>query len=145
MLLGATNEELAAFFDVAVSTIGKWLAEIPEFATAVRSGKTMADAEVASSLYRRANGCSVPATKIFMVEETITENMGGESVTTATKRERYVPYTEHYPPDTGAAFIWLKNRQPGRWRDKIEHEHSASTELLQILEEAGERAKRDAQ
>ena len=29
-----------------------------------------------------------------------------------------VPYTEHYPPDTAAAFIWLKNRQSGKWRDR---------------------------
>ena len=30
--------------------------------------------------------------------------------------------TKHYPPDTAAAFIWLKNRQG--WRDKQELEHS---------------------
>ena len=28
-----------------------------------------------------------------------------------------VHYTEHCPPDVGAAFIWLKNRDPKRWRD----------------------------
>lgn len=28
--------------------------------------------------------------------------------------------TKHYPPDTVAAFIWLKNRQPKLWKDKIE-------------------------
>lgn len=27
---------------------------------------------------------------------------------------------KHYPSDTVAAFIWLKNRQPEKWRDKIE-------------------------
>lgn len=27
---------------------------------------------------------------------------------------------KHYPPDTGAAFIWLKNRQPHKWKDKVE-------------------------
>jgi hypothetical protein len=26
--------------------------------------------------------------------------------------------TKHYPPDTTAAIFWLKNRQPGKWRDK---------------------------
>ena len=39
---------------------------------------------------------------------------------TAIKSEHIVPYTEHFPPDTAAAFIWLKNRQPDRWRDKKE-------------------------
>ncbi len=27
---------------------------------------------------------------------------------------------KHYPPDTTAQIFWLKNRQPGRWRDKQE-------------------------
>ena len=32
-------------------------------------------------------------------------------------------YIEHYPPDTTAAIFWLKNRQPGKWRDKKEVEN----------------------
>ncbi|MOA55620.1 hypothetical protein D3C78_1794470 [compost metagenome] len=36
-------------------------------------------------------------------------------------REEYV---EHYPPDTPAASLWLRNRQPAKWRDKIQTEHS---------------------
>lgn len=27
---------------------------------------------------------------------------------------------KHYPPDPAAASLWLRNRQGGRWRDKIE-------------------------
>ncbi len=27
---------------------------------------------------------------------------------------------KHYPPDTTAGIFWLKNRQPGKWRDKQE-------------------------
>ena len=34
-----------------------------------------------------------------------------------------VHYTEHCPPDVGAAFIWLKNRDPDRWRDVQNVEH----------------------
>jgi hypothetical protein len=34
-----------------------------------------------------------------------------------------VHYTEHCPPDVGAAFIWLKNRDPERWRDVQNVEH----------------------
>lgn len=30
--------------------------------------------------------------------------------------------TKHYPPDTAAAFIWLKNR--AGWRDKQDIEHT---------------------
>ena len=28
------------------------------------------------------------------------------------------------PPDTAAAFIWLKNRRRGQWRDRHEIEHT---------------------
>jgi hypothetical protein len=34
-----------------------------------------------------------------------------------------VHYEEHRPPDVGAAFIWLKNRDPDRWRDVQNVEH----------------------
>ena len=37
-LLGATNEELASFFDVVRSSIDNWIASHPEFAKAVHDG-----------------------------------------------------------------------------------------------------------
>ena len=39
------------------------------------------------------------------------------------KKPVVVHYTEHLPPDVGAAFIWLKNRDPDRWRDVQNVEH----------------------
>ena len=36
----------------------------------------------------------------------------------------YAPYREHVPPDTTAAIFWLKNRDPARWRDAWQVEHS---------------------
>jgi ssDNA-binding replication factor A large subunit len=30
------------------------------------------------------------------------------------------PIIKHYPPDTAAASLWLRNRQPDKWRDKPE-------------------------
>ena len=103
-LLGATNDELADFFDVATSTIHYWRNNFPQFSDAIKRGKEKADAEVAQSLYRRALGYSHEEEKVF--------NNNGEIVTHITNK--------HYPPDTAAAFIWLKNRQPNKWRDKHE-------------------------
>jgi hypothetical protein len=103
--LGATNEEIAEFFEVAVSTIHEWRAEYPAFSDALKAGKATADAEVAHKLFRRATGYSHQATKFFMFEgAVITED-----------------FTERYPPDTTACIFWLKNRRPDLWRDKIEH------------------------
>ena len=102
-LLGAKNEQLAEFFDVAVSTVSLWMNEHEEFSEAIKKGRVQADAEIAHALYHRAKGYSHDAVKIFNDKDTgVTQ----------------VPYTEHYPPDTAAAFIWLKNR--AGWRDKQE-------------------------
>src|SRR3974377_1285199 len=84
-LLGATDEEMAAFFGVATSTFYLWQRKHPEFRTAVKDGKLVADAAVAESLYKRALGYSHKAVKIVAEAKTGTQHI--------------VPYTEQYPPD----------------------------------------------
>lgn len=100
--LGATDKELADFFEVSESTLGNWKAAHPEFLVSLKRGKTLADAEVATKLYRRALGYSHPSEKIFCQE--------GQVIRADT--------VQRYPPDTAAAIFWLKNRRPDRWRDK---------------------------
>lgn len=100
-LLGATDKELADLFEVEEKTINNWKAEFPEFLQALKAGKDDADAEVATKLYYRAKGYSHPEDKIFLHE--------GQPVIVATEK--------HYPPDTGAAIFWMKNRQRQKWRD----------------------------
>lgn len=107
-LLGATDKELAGFFGVTEQTVNNWKHAHPKFFESITRGKMMADAQVAESLFKRALGYSHQAVKIMTV--------GGE-----VKHEQY---TEHYPPDTPAASLWLRNRQPEKWRDKIDHEHA---------------------
>lgn len=103
-LLGATDDKLATFFDVNVDTIHEWKKVYPEFSDSLKKGKDIADSEVASALYNRAKGYSHPDVDIKMYE--------GQIIQTEL--------TKHYPPDTAAAIIWLKNRQPEQWRDKQE-------------------------
>lgn len=103
-LLGATDAEMADFFQVTEQTLNNWKSH-PKFFESITRGKLLADAEVAEKLYQRAKGYSHEAVKIF-------NHQGVEMV---------VPYTEHYPPDTQAASLWLRNRQPAKWRDRVEH------------------------
>jgi hypothetical protein len=42
------------------------------------------------------------------------------------------PLTKHYPPDTQAASLWLRNRQPQKWRDKHEHEHTHKRDVTEL-------------
>lgn len=105
-LLGSTDESLADFFNVSVASINVWKIKYPKFIESIREGKEIADANVAEALYNRALGYSHKHDHI--------SNFQGDITVTET--------TKHYPPDTGAAFIWLKNRS--NWKDKQEVEHS---------------------
>ena len=124
-ILGATNEQLAEFFDVGLSTIGHWLAHNPDFRKAVTDGRLVADADVAESLHGRAVGYDRKVEKIVATAE-------GPEV---------MSYTRHYEADTAACIFWLRNRRRDQWREKIEHEHHVSPDMLGLLEAAGERAR----
>lgn len=100
--LGATDFEVAEFFEINVRTLYRWLAAIPEFSQAAKGGKDALDDRVERSLFHRAVGYSYKAVKIF--------NDKGKAL--------IVEYDEHVPPDTGAAALWLKNRRKEVWRDK---------------------------
>jgi hypothetical protein len=46
------------------------------------------------------------------------------------KQPVVVHYVEHCPPDVTAAFIWLKNRDPERWRDVQNVDHFLGKYLI---------------
>lgn len=122
--LGATDRELAEFFEVSESTLNLWKLQHPSFSESLKRGKAESDDRVEQSLYRRALGYSHDAVKILMTKEG------------AVFREEYI---EHYPPDTTACIFWLKNRRPDLWRDKFDVDTGLSrertTELLRIVEQ----------
>ena len=113
-LLGATNKEIATALGVGLATVEGWIASNDEFSSALKKGRVMADANVGKSLYQRAVGYQHPETKFFQHEGKVIE----------------VETIKHYPPDTAAAFIWLKNRRPQNWKQQpevVKHEHTVKT------------------
>lgn len=108
LLLGATDAQLAEVFGVCEDTINEWKKVHETFAAALQRGKRIANAKVARRLYERAIGYEHPAEKIFQYEGAVVR----------------APYTEKYAPDTQAASLWLRNREPETWRDKVDHEHA---------------------
>lgn len=130
-LLGQTDAEMAAFFGVSERTFHGWKKSHPDFLQSIKEGKADADAKVAEGLYSRAVGYSHPDVHISNYQGEIT-------VTNIVK---------HYPPDTAAAFIWLKNRQPDKWRDRIEHQADVTVsgpggdELLRLFQERMKQAR----
>lgn len=116
--LGATDIEMADFFEVDVRTLYRWKHDHEEFCQAVTCGKDVADERVERSFYNRCVGYSFDAIKIFMPAN--------------AAAPVHAPYVEHVPPDTGAAFNWLKNRRPDRWRDKKDVEHSGELGIREV-------------
>lgn len=112
--LGAIDEDLADFFKVSVVTLNAWKKRYPSFLKSLKAGKQDPDDQVEQALLQRALGYEHDEDKIF--------NADGIPL--------IVPTVKHYPPDTAACFIWLKNRQPGDWRDKQEIELSGSINLI---------------
>jgi hypothetical protein len=111
--LGATDVEVAEFFDINIATVYRWKHTYKEFCDALRVGKEKADDRVEASLYKKAVGYTFESEKIF--------NNQGEIVRAST--------TEFVQPDTSSAIFWLKNRRPDDWRDRVDYEHSGSVDL----------------
>ena len=125
-LLGATNDELAGFFDVAPRTVDNWLSQHAEFATAVRNGRAAADASIARKLYRRADGYDYVAEKVFIHR--------GEA--------KKVDCKVHVPPDVQACIFWLRNRRRQDWLERGRPDPNDCGLTVLEIEEAAERARR---
>jgi hypothetical protein len=98
---GATNGDLARAFRVNVSTIKEWCARYEAFSTATRVGKAIADDLVERALFQRCIGYDFDF------------DLGrGRSV------------IRHLPPDVSAIRLWLFNRRPARWKEKVEVERT---------------------
>ena len=113
-LLGANDKQIAEHLGITVRCLAKWRDKYPAFRKAILDGKEVADAEVAEALYNRARGYSHDAVKIF--------NNNGQILE--------APYIEHYPPDVNAAKLWLTNRQPQAWREKVEVQNEVSVRVI---------------
>lgn len=116
-LLGATDEELATFFEVDVRSIYRWKDEHPAFCQSTIDGKVKADAEVAHSLYRSATGHELTAEKVVKVKD--------------DKGERFeaVRYKQFVPADPSAAYKWLLNRRRQDWADRSVRESAIKIDV----------------
>lgn len=124
--LGATDRELADFFEVTTVTIWRWAHKYDAFCNALRAGKGASDDRVERSLYNRAVGYSFESVKIFMPA-------GADAPV-------YAPYTEHVPPDVAAASKWLSSRRPEAWRERNEGDEALKEGLAALLQEGRKRA-----
>lgn len=115
---GKTCRDLAELFEVNPDTITEWQNKHPEFSVAIKLGREEACDKVERALMERAVGYSHEAVKILVVDnEVVREN-----------------YTEHYPPETAAASLFLRNRRAKEWTDKTAVEHTGKVTLETVAE-----------
>jgi hypothetical protein len=113
---GATDTDLANFFDVSVRTINYWKMKFPEFGDAVAAGKEVSDSRVVQALYHRAIG--------YSHDETVVGWSDG------APKEHTI--TKHYPPDVKACLAWVYNRVEG-WHPSPERKGEEQNITINIV------------
>jgi len=115
-LVGMTDGEIAGALKIDEATLYRWKNAQPELCDAIKRGRDRYDNEVVeTALRQRAAGYDYQ-------EEVMTRE--GPSV--ITKR--------FHGSDTAAIF-WLKNRQPERWRDRVETDIRAAVVNIEATPE----------
>lgn len=124
-----TDTQLADALGISRDTLYEWKNNRPEFSDTLAEAKQRADARVEKSLFERATGYKHKAVKIFADPK--------------TGAEKIVQYTEHYPPDTGAAEFWLTNRAKDKWTrtQKIDHTITSVSDRMRGILDAGDSTK----
>lgn len=120
---GIEDKEIAEKMGIDYSTIFRWLKKNESFREKYEEGEKLASAKVQRSLYERATGYEKEEvdTKISYDKD------GNPKPVTITKK------IKHIPGDIQAIIFWLKNREPGYWKDKVEAEITGGDGLAYSL------------
>lgn len=116
-LLGLTDSQMAGAFDISESTLNLWKKNHTKFSESMLAGKIEADANVASTLYKRALGHTQKRKVAFKVKDYDDKDRQIERV-------EIVETEDYFPPSDQAINLWLGNRQRKKWGSKSEIEHS---------------------
>ncbi len=119
---GKIDREIAEELEISTSTLYEWANRYEEFSESLRESGNFIDSLVEDSLLKRALGYQVKE-----LERTETEHKDGK-VTERLKRT-----LKHIEPNPTAMIYWLNNRQPGRWRSKVDVETADQKEVRVIL------------
>lgn len=116
---GLSHAEIAKVIGVSKRTLNQWSREHDSFKQALAASKEVADAEVMRALHRRAVGYEYTEKKRVAVLDA----EGNERKSKEEENQKKVV------PDVAAQRFWLKNRQSGTWKDKIDSVLSADSEV----------------
>lgn len=102
---GLREDQIAKNLGISVTTLEVYKKQYPEVSKALKKGKETLITELENALIKKALGYEYEEKKVY------TKNENGNSVT-------YTEITKkHQPPDTGALFGLLKNKDPQNYSD----------------------------
>jgi len=101
--LGMTDVQIAEELEISEKTLNNWKEKYPEFLQSMSRGKNQIDDQVESALLKKALGYEYDDEKPFQFQ-------GGPVKVT---------YKKIVDPDYNSIRLWLLNRRPKKWRDKV--------------------------
>ena len=107
---GLSDEQVAENLGISYTLLKEWKKKYPTFLTAIKKGKEVSDYELENALHKRSSG-------YYYTEETLT-NAG-----------KIVNITKYEHPNPTSLIFALKNRLPGKYRDKQEIEQTGNVNV----------------
>ncbi len=117
MRAGGTEEEAAKMTGVACSTFRRYKNEHAEFRAALMESERYANEKVERSLYERCMGGEREVWKAVKLR-TVTYKDGKR--VKETERVKMVRETVYVPAEVRGIMFWLTNRDPERWKQKVD-------------------------
>lgn len=114
---GLTMEQISHNMGINPDTLYTWKKRFPEITEVLKNSKEVADLEVENALFKSAQGYDT-------YEETWERQYNAkikDFELVLTKKVK-----KHVLPSNTAQIFWLKNRQPDKWRDKVESKIDAN-------------------
>lgn len=113
---GLTDEQIAEKINISRSTLSEWKNKYSDISDTLKKNKEIIDYEVENALLKKCFGYNEKVLKNVKLKRVEYNEKG-------YKEREYEEIVEvydevHIPADTTAEIIWLKNRQPDKWRDK---------------------------
>jgi hypothetical protein len=116
---GFTHPEICQVLGIVRDTFWRWRTRHPAFEKALQIPILKANERVKRSLYERAVG-----------HTRITEQVVLEKTSKDTTEARTIQVAISEPPETAAISLWLRNRDPKNWRDKVDIESFGNVTYL---------------
>lgn len=114
---GLTDKDIADNIGIGYSTFTAWKSKNKAIQEALKRGKAPVDFKVENQLLKSALGYYVT------VKEPVKLKTKKQLKDKGTIEEEHIEWIEKQvfiPPVPACQFFWLKNRKPGKWRDRQE-------------------------